>query len=256
MNTEIDALIESYAKWLKDNTTSRIVEGWTEITTPFLDRHNDCIQIYAKRENDEYLLSDDGYIINDLEISGCQLDSPKRKAMLRTILNGFGIHHQEDTNALFVKSDKHGFPYRKHNLIQAILAINDLFCLASPIVTSLFNEDIASYFDQNDIRHTRDVKLTGKSGYDHFFNFVIPKSKEAPERIIRGFNEPNKDAVSAFVFAWLDTKDNRQDDAQGYVMLNDAHVKSLTSVKEALKNYDIKCIPWSVRQEFIHDLAA
>ena len=46
---EIDTLIESYFKWLKDKTiVKQLSDNWTEITTPYLDRHNDYLQIYAK----------------------------------------------------------------------------------------------------------------------------------------------------------------------------------------------------------------
>ena len=81
---EIDALIDNYFKWLKDNTSTRLInETWSEITTPYLDRHNDCLQIYAKKENNSIILTDDGYIINDLISSGCALDSQRRKEILR-----------------------------------------------------------------------------------------------------------------------------------------------------------------------------
>jgi hypothetical protein len=37
--------------WLKDRTTLREVNGeYVEITTPYIDRHNDALQIYARRE--------------------------------------------------------------------------------------------------------------------------------------------------------------------------------------------------------------
>ena len=82
---EIDALIDNYFKWLKDNTSTRLInDTWSEITTPYLDRHNDCLQIYAKKENNTIVLTDDGYIINDLISSGCALDSQRRKEILNT----------------------------------------------------------------------------------------------------------------------------------------------------------------------------
>ena len=47
---EIDVLIENYFEWLKDNTSTKLInDTWSEITTPYLDRHNDCLQIYAKK---------------------------------------------------------------------------------------------------------------------------------------------------------------------------------------------------------------
>jgi hypothetical protein len=80
---EIQRLLDSYIQWLRDKTALREVGDWVEITTPYLDRHNDYLQIYAKRQNGSYLLTDDGYVIEDLAQSGCKLDSPKRQDLLR-----------------------------------------------------------------------------------------------------------------------------------------------------------------------------
>jgi len=45
--SDIATLVDRYQAWLKDRTVLKQVNGWTEITTPFLDRHNDYVQIYA-----------------------------------------------------------------------------------------------------------------------------------------------------------------------------------------------------------------
>jgi len=59
----IQPWIDKYVAWLKDKTSLRQLEDWIEITTPYLDRHNDHLQIYAKRLNGGYLLTDDGYVL-------------------------------------------------------------------------------------------------------------------------------------------------------------------------------------------------
>ena len=81
---DIRSLLDQYTKWLRDKTSLRQISDWIEITTPYLDRRNDCLQIYAKRQNGGYLLTDDGYIIEDLQQSGCKLDTGKRQALLMT----------------------------------------------------------------------------------------------------------------------------------------------------------------------------
>ena len=44
MLSEIKELLDNYSLWLRDKTTLlQIDENWVEITTPFLDRHNDYI---------------------------------------------------------------------------------------------------------------------------------------------------------------------------------------------------------------------
>lgn len=134
---EIEGLLSAYRVWLKDKTTLREVNGsWVEITTPFLDRHNDALQIYARADSGGYVLTDDSYTVHDLEASGCNLNTEKRKDLLKMTLNGFGVRMNNE--ALEVHASPDSFPACKHNLIQAILAVNDLFYLASPIVESLF----------------------------------------------------------------------------------------------------------------------
>jgi len=59
-------LIRNYYDWLKAKTAWREINGWVEITTPYLDRHNDYIQIYLRRQGNEWVLTDDGYKIADL----------------------------------------------------------------------------------------------------------------------------------------------------------------------------------------------
>lgn len=254
MIDEIASLMTRYRDWLKDKTALRQVKDYVEITTPFLDRHNDYIQIYAKKENGNYLLTDDGYTIQDLQLSGCALDTPKRQNLLKVTLAGFGIQSQDEV--LAVKATADNFALRKHNLIQAILAVNDLFFLAQPIVASVFLEDVAAWLDLVGIRYTPNVKFTGKSGYDHLFDFAIPKSKNAPERILRAINNPTKDAAQSLAFSWIDTKDVRSHESKVYAILNDNERSLNVTILDALKNYDVVPVPWSKRDSVKDALAA
>ena len=128
MIQDIQNLIDDYHVWLKDKTVLHQIDQWVEITTPYLDRHNDYLQIYVKKTNGGFLLTDDGYIIDDLKQSGCKLDSHKRQEFLQMTLNGFGI--KKDGNELQVHASAESFASRKHNLLQAMLAVNDMFYLA------------------------------------------------------------------------------------------------------------------------------
>lgn len=254
MTKEIQTQLDNYIVWLKDSTQIREVNEWTEITTPYLDRHNDSIQIYARKEKNGFVLTDDGYTINDLELSGCNLKTDKRQALLRTILNGFGIKLNDDR--LETSASSRTFALQKHNLVQAILAVNDMFYLASPVVTSIFLEDVANWFDLNEIRYIPTVKFTGKSGYDHVFDFVIPKSRRYPERIVRALNRPERDTAEAFMHAWFDTKDVRAPDSEAFALLNDTEVRPSSSVVDALRNYEITTVLWSERNSALEKLAA
>lgn len=251
---EIEKLLKDYREWLKDNTTLRQMNGsWVEITTPYLDRHNDALQIYARSENGGLVLTDDSYTIHDLEASGCKLDTQKRKDLLQMTLTGFGVKLNHE--AIEVQATPESFPLRKHNLIQAMLAVNDLFYLAKPIVESLFYEDVVAWLDANDIRYTPSVKFTGISGYDHHFHFAIPKSKKQPERIVQAITRPTRDNALLFINAWGDTRQVRAAESKAYAVLNDEQPIS-GAVIEAFRNYDIRPVPWTDRIDVVTELAA
>jgi hypothetical protein len=251
---EIKSLMDQYVDWLRSKITLRQVDNWIEITTPYLDRHNDYLQIYARRQNGNYILTDDGYILNDLMQSGCKLESPKRMALLRTTLNGFGVRLAGD--AIEVEASKDNFALKKHNILQAMLAVNDLFYLASPMVSSIFYEDVVAWLDQNEIRYITNVKFTGKSGLDHLFDFVIPKSKKQPDRFLRAINRPSRDEAMAAVFAWLDIREMRASDSKAYSLLNDSEREVSPAVREALERYDVKPFVWSKRDAALPELTA
>ena len=254
MIREIESLLDEYWTWLRDRTSLREIDDWIEITTPYLDRHNDCLQIYAKRASGGFVLTDDGYVLEDLDQSGCKIDSAKRQALFKTTLNGFGVQVKE--KALEVRASADNFALRKHNLIQAMLAVNDLFYVASPTIASLFYEDVVAWLDLSEIRYTPSVKFTGKSGYDHQFDFVIPKSRIRPERVLRAINRPNRDTAQAMVFSWIDTKEVRFPDSRAYAILNDSEKPVSENVLDAIRNYDVHPIPWSGRDKAREELAA
>ncbi len=254
MIQDIQILLDEYSQWLKNKTTIKQVDDWVEITTPHLDRHNDALQIYARVEKNGYRLSDGGYIVSDLELSGCTLDSPKRKQLLGMVLNGFGVHLVGDK--LEVTASRDNFAFRKHSLVQAMLAVNDMFYLATPTIASIFIEDIASWLEVKEIRYTPSVKFTGKSGYDHVFDFVIPKSRVQPERIVKAINHPNRDNAEALAFAWLDTREVRSPESELFAILNDTERTPSGAVIEALQNYFIFPVLWSQREEMTEKLAA
>lgn len=252
---EIERLLSDYRQWLKDKTTLREVDDtWVEITTPYLDRHNDFLQIYAKQENGGFLLSDDSYTIHDLESSGCNLHTEKRQDLLRMTLNGFGVKLNHE--ALQIHTTALTFPLRKHNLIQAMLAVNDLFYLAKPIVESLFFEDVVAWLDGNDVRYTPRVKFTGTSGFDHLFDFVIPKSRKESERIVQAINRPTRDSAESFIHAWSDTREVRPLDSKAYALLNDTDQAISSSVIDAFQNYQIRPVPWTQRVDVVAELVA
>jgi hypothetical protein len=253
-STEIDDLVSRYHSWLRDRTVLKKIRQWTEITTPFLDRHNDCIQIYAKKDDRGFLLTDDANTLNDLEISGCSLDSAKRREMLQTTLNGFGVKLVD--RALQVSATAESFAIRKHNLIQAVLAVNDMFYLATSTIKSLFLEDVTAWLDESGVRYIPHVKIPGLSSFDHVFDFAIPKSQTSPERLLKAVTNPNRDSAQNFAFAWLDIQPVRPANGIAYAIINDNDRQVPATVTEAFAAYGINSVLWTQRDGAREALAA
>jgi Domain of unknown function DUF1829/Domain of unknown function DUF1828 len=251
---DCDHLVRSYADWLKTKFTAKDVNGVCEITTPFLDRHNDRLQIYVAKTDRGLRLTDDGYILNDLEMCGCSVETSQRQAILHVMLAGFGV--QEKNGELFIEASVENFPRKKHALVQAMIAVNDMFLTAKKTVTSLFFEDVQNFLEELDVRFTPNVGFTGKSGYLHRFDFVIPKSRLRPERLVRAINNPTRETATALLFAWTDTKEVRPANSIAYAFLNDRDRPLKQDVHSAFDHYDVKMIPWSHKDQFKEELAA
>ncbi len=134
--------------------------------------------------------------------------------------------------------------------------MNDLFVLSQPSVESFFLEDVGLWLDQHDIRYVPDARFNGRSGFEHKFDFVIPKSRNSPERLVNSINNPKKDTAQTAAFSWMDTKESRPESSQAFFILNDREHKVPKSVNQALNNYGITPILWSERNEYLDRLAA
>ena len=114
-------LINDYIEWLRQNINIKEINGMYEITTPFLDRHNDHLQIYVKKSDGGLILTDNGQTITNLRLSGFEF-TPEKRQILNFTLKSFGVQLIDEE--LIAKATPEDFPQKKHNLIQAILYIS------------------------------------------------------------------------------------------------------------------------------------
>ncbi len=253
---ECQKFIDSYVDWLRCGLSIEHVGETCELTTPFLDRHNDHLQVYAMRSNGNIVLTDDGYTLADLKTSGLELDTPRRKALLQSILGGLGV--QMDGTSIKVEASHANLGKRMHALVQAMLAINDMFMIAQPRVAAFFFEDVRDYLNNHDIRYSERVKLAGKSGFDHAIDFLIPHSSKRPERIVQAISAPKKDNIFAYLWALEDTRKARSSERQepeAYAFLNDQEQSVGGDLIEALEAYQVIPMIWSDRESYAAALA-
>ncbi len=249
-------IVKTYMQWMESQFACIEKGGFVEITTPFLDRHNDKIQIYAQRKNGNYLLTDAGEVLSDLQCCGMDFNTDKRRALLMQTLNGFGVKEVE--GELRVQASESNLGQKTNNLIQAMLSVNDLFCLARSSVSSLFLEDVENWLNKKEIRFLPAVNMVGKSGLSYRFDFAIPKSqtKGIPERLLRVMNYPDKGLTQQILLSWVDTKEARPEESRLFVLVNDSEQKIPAATLEAFSNYELRTIPWSQKEDFVEELAA
>ena len=253
---DANSFIDTYIAWLKQNTTAlQLDNGVVEISSPFLDRHNDYIQIYVVKDGNSFILTDDGYTIADLELSGLTFNTAKRKEELQTILRSFGVSI-DAKGSMYCKCTESNFPFKKHSLMQAVLAVNDLFVLSQPNIASFFMQDVESFLRENDVRYTKNIKFTGKSGFDHAYDFVIPQSKTSPDRLVKAINNLERTATQSIIFAWSDTIQTRNSNTKLYTFVNDVEKSISGSCLDALKEYGIVPVTWTQRAKAINELIA
>jgi hypothetical protein len=249
-------IIEDYLKWIKDNTMVKTIEEGKicSISTPFLDRHNDHLDIYLIKNNGNFKITDNGYTIADLKMSGFEFNTPKRENILKTALNGFGVKINGN-DELYIEATSHNIAQKKHYLLQAILSVNDMFNLAQETIYSLFKEDVELYFKSNEIVFSKDIKITGKSGFDHNIDFLIPQTKNKPERLIKTINTPKKETILSSIMAFNDINQTRQTLTKNYVVYNDIEKEVSKEVISALDNYGVNNIPWSQKEKALIDFS-
>lgn len=238
----IEKFIDEYLEFLKENLTIKKLKDIHEITLPFFDRNNDALTIYVDQiSEDEYRVSDDSYIINNLYDNGINL-SKKRLDSISSICLKLGV--EVEANELLVYSKSKNLVSKVHTLAQAMLRVDDMYLTSQNRVSSYFIEDLINFFDQNEIYYSRDISFIGKTGMTHSFDFLFQRSKENPERICRAINNGSKNNMINVLFAWQDIETIRNNKSKLIIIVNDNN-KIEDGVIEGFNNYDIKSYRWS-----------
>ena len=248
-----EALKENLITWLKSEININTTNTHLELTCPFLDRYNDYLQIYIENiDNKNFILSDDGYIIGNLEMSGIDMSTKRRQELLQKFIKKYAIELKD--NELYLKANYESFPQKFMLLIQAMLNIDDMFMLSQSKVVSLFFDDVINFFSKNEIFYSNDIKLTGKSGFVYQYDFLLQRNQKNPERLCKLINNPSKQNMELTLFEWNDTKETRQEDSTLIVFLNDNNGVDMNII-DGYKNYNVTPFLWSEREKNINLVA-
>jgi len=245
---EVKKMVDSYTNWLNEEISMTSFGEYAEITLPYLDRFNDFLQIYVKVNTNGIIeLTDDGAIIGNLLSSGITFrNGSSRKKSLDQIAKNFNVSIQGED--IIATATTNNFPQMKHMMVQAMLQVDDLFVTSPANVKNMFLDDIATYFDANEIFYSRDFSLLGKTGTFYSYDFHIQRTKEQPERFCKGINKLTLDQRDATLQRWSDTQDKRGNKSKLIIIYNDENdVKD--EIVTGFTNYGIQTVPFSQRQK-------
>lgn len=249
----VTSMIDEYAKWLRSRIEIKKISetDYIEITTPFLDRDNDTIQLFLKGMEDKKIrLSDGGDTISELESIGIDVSRGRKKELVETILKQNGA--RLDNSEITVVTTPENFPIAKNNIIRAILAVNDLYYLAPKTVSTVFKEEVEEFLQRNEIRYSTGFGLIGRSGLYQPFHFLIQSAHR--EIVMQAIGRPIRQWISLFIMSWNDVVALRGQGTVSFGVLNDEAVKVDESLIMAMKTYDIKPFLWSRKEMLVSEL--
>ena len=111
---------------------------------------------------------------------------------------------------------------------------------------------------EEEIRAIPKFNLTGKSKYTYNFDYGIPASKNAGERLIKTIADPTRDKIMLLVASWNDVRVTREDKSSLYALIDDSigNSEKIFDAINALQEYDIKPVKWSEKNNIVNELTA
>ena len=200
-------------------------------------------------------MTDDGYTLNELEMRGITIKNSKNRiAYFNSTLTIFGVSFDNITGELYMNIPSiDTIPQKQNNLLQCILRIFDMMLTSRNMVTNIFFEVIEEYFNEKDVIFTPNLGITGKSGNQQTFDFVIPHRKQIKEKLIYAVNSPSADNYKSALFPLIDVMESRTN-ADFFVLANDSDQPISPKFSDPIHNYDIQILEWSKRESWVNDL--
>ena len=243
------AIIDSYADFIRANMIPTQQGEGVCITTPMLNRNNDCMNVcVGESESGSLVFTELGETISDLELSGFSL-TDQRAEKLESILAGFGVERSD--GELLVRASRDDAAVRLNMLLQAMASVDDMYLLSRGSVRNLFAEDVGAWMMENDVSFVPGPSFNGKSGMLYKFDYAIGRNKRHPMRLIKAVNNPGRQGVQNALFGWEDVRASRME-CEGYVFLNSKNTKDgvvSSEVVRACENYGLTPVIWGVNQD-------
>ena len=123
-------IINNYLDWFKSSTIITPIESadkeTVKVSTMFLDSHNDGIEFYIQKIDDNYIaLTDDGWYLQDLESCGLDVNSSRITEQINWYRNSLNFDIVKGEILSVVRLDEN-ISLNIHAYIQALILITAL----------------------------------------------------------------------------------------------------------------------------------
>lgn len=118
------------------------------VFTPFMFEDGDHLAITLKRENGEWILSDEGHTYMHLtyDLDEKDLQRGTRQKIITNALSVFSVHDREGELIIPIQEERYGDAL--YSFIQALLRITDVTYLSRERVRSTFMEDFRAFMEE------------------------------------------------------------------------------------------------------------
>lgn len=259
MSANTKGLVEKYLDWVKGHSSEREVgAGWSALSFPFVDRHNDFLQVFVREDRDGYLITDEGRTIRDLKRIGCDLKSKtKRRSLAASILRGLGLDPALlNSEEIATKAVNGEFPHKLNNILMSMMAIDGLAVATPSSVLTLFKEDVTDWLRTIGVKFEAGGLLTGKSENSYGFDFVIPARADGRESVVQTFDKADTIYIESFTYRVIDVREGVQGQwPEFYAMFSDSSAPNSKN-RRALLTQGIDPWVWSERDQLARKLVA
>lgn len=261
MKNEIKSISENYFKYLKDANKFKLLDNDSiEFYTPILDHFGDSISVNIRKKGSNYIISDYGETLWNLEQFGVDLLEDKRSKkykLLKDILDYNDIALEDsDLNKY---TDKYDLSQSIHDYVQTVANVSNLAIVKREMIKSLFKEEVIHYFLTNrDIfpNFFPDLKVEGKSKLIHSFDGVFPGQNP---KFIKTLKHVSLSNAKNLMFDWEDVEEYRNKNYHSNAQLNIITESKDNISKEAqtmLTQYKVDIISFDNKDIVVDKLAS
>ena len=254
IKNEIKSISENYFKYLKDVNKFKFLDNNSiEFYTPILDHFGDSISVNIRKKGSNYIISDYGETLWNLEQFGVDLLEDKRSKKYKLLKDILDYNHVslEDSD-LNKYTDKCDLSQSIHDYVQTIANVSDLAIVKREMIKPLFKEKVIHYFLTNrDIypNFFPDLKVEGKSKLIHSFDGVFPGKNPKFIKILKHVSLSN---AKNLLFDWGDVEEYRSKMYDSNARLNiitENEDEISDSVATMLSRYNVEVLPFDDKRK-------